>query len=111
MSSLKTQSLLQDTDKATRYFKWTAVWDELQREMAIMVEFLGQVLPHSPKWLICFIISLILKWRSPKMGLVQRVVSILLYGNGANKQVSKLLLLFVQHTSRRYTVAFNLSFL
>jgi len=40
------------------------------------------------KSLICFAISMIIKWRSDKMRLVQTVISAVMYGNGASKQVS-----------------------
>ena len=46
-----------------------------------------QLFPGASKILICFAISLVMKWRSPKMNLIQRVVSTFLYGNRATKQV------------------------
>jgi len=38
---------------------------------------------------------MIIRWCSPRIGLVQRVISVMMYGNGASKQVSKVKLIFV----------------
>lgn len=39
--------------------------------------------------LLCVIVSMMLKKRYPKMALLQRAVSVLLYGNGCSKEVHK----------------------
>ena len=39
------------------------------------------------KPLICFIMSQLLKQRYPKMAVVQRAISVAMYGNGTSKQV------------------------
>ena len=45
--------------------------------------------------LVCVIISMLLKKRFPKMGLLQRAISVLLYGNGCSKQVCLLIILML----------------
>ena len=82
--------MLRDTDKGLKCFSWKAVWSELYSNVPNLVKFLSLILRGSPTRLICLIVVVILKYRVPKMALVQRVISTLLYGNGASKQVSKI---------------------
>ena len=85
--SKDSSSCLQNTDDALRSFEWDMVWNELESKSPKMLHFFRLLFRGAPKALICFAISMVLKWRVPKLGLAQRVVSVLLYGNGASKQV------------------------
>ena len=52
-------------------FTWDVVWEELQSKAPTLLRFYGHMFCGASKPLICFAISLILKWRSDGMGLVQ----------------------------------------
>ena len=84
---LNSNSLFRDTSSVLHNFSWEAVWAGLDAKAPTLLRYYRHVLCGGPKPLICFVISLILKWRSPGMGLVQRVISCLTYGNGSSKQL------------------------
>ena len=84
---LDQDSVLRDSDEALHTFSWDVVWCELESKVPTLLQLYKQLFPGASKVLICFAISLVMKWRSPKMSLIQRVVSTFLYGNGAAKQV------------------------
>jgi len=85
--STKDASVFRDSDRALMHFNWESLWHQKAKTLLHMYRnlFCG-----ADKPLICFAISLIIKYRSPKkMGVVQRAISM---GNGTNKQVSLLFL-------------------
>lgn len=84
LCSTSHNSLLRDNIEAVKCFSWETVWLELER---IHLFRLLLKRPDEHKPLICFLASAILKERSPRVCLVQRVISVLLYGNGTNKEV------------------------
>lgn len=72
-------------------FSFDAVWYELKSSVPTLTFMLEQLIsrkkrPTSTPFL-CLVASMLLKRRSRTMALVQRMVSIFLYGNGATKQV------------------------
>ncbi|XP_019858884.1 PREDICTED: uncharacterized protein LOC109587103 isoform X2 [Amphimedon queenslandica] len=81
-------SILRDTkgDVTVKQFSWETVWDELHRNIPTLISVLVD-LADGDVPLTCFIASMLLKKRLPKMCLVQRATSILLYGNGANTKI------------------------
>jgi len=83
--STNNQSILREGD--VKEFSWKKVWMELKRTVPTLVSFFCSLLPKAPVKFICFIICAILKRRCKHMSLVQRVVSIMLYSNGTNKEV------------------------
>lgn len=89
LSSDSHDSLLRDNIEAVKRFEWELVMLEFEKMVPTLVRLLKQIVPkpsqHVP--LICLIVSQLLKARHKKMGLVQRAVSVMLYGNGASKQV------------------------
>ena len=87
MCRLDNKSVFRDTHSLLHNFSWEVVWAELEAKAPTLLHFYRHMLCGAPKALICFSISLILKWRSPGMGLVQRVISCVMYGNGSSKQV------------------------
>ncbi len=89
ISSATHDSILLDPIEAVKHFSWETVWLELKNKMPTLLKLLQLVItnPSKKKPLICFLVSQILKQRYPKLGLVQRAISIALYGNGTNKQV------------------------
>ena len=73
-------------------FHWEAIRLELMQKMPTLMKLLlavvGKACTKSP--LLCLLASMMLKSRHQHMGLVQRAVSVMLYGNGTAKQVNKL---------------------
>lgn len=80
-------SILRDDIEGVKHFSWETIWLELERHVPTLLALIKKLLSRPNKPLTCFIISQILKQRLPCMGLVQRAISVLLYGNGASKQV------------------------
>ena len=82
-------SVLRDSVEAVKHFNWETVKMELLQKiptlMSLLSQLVGRASERSP--LICLLASMILKSRHNHMGLVQRAVSIMLYGNGTAKQV------------------------
>ena len=87
-SKKENSSLFRDNDKAIRDFKWNPLWLELESRAPTLLRFYQLLFNGAPKPLICFAVSMAVKWRSSKMSLVQRVISTVMYGNGASKEVS-----------------------
>ena len=87
IGSLDHNSILRDTKEGVRRFSWETAWLELNKNVLTLTKFLIKFLPKVGKPLLCFFVSLILKHRSPKLCLVQRAISVLLYGNGSSKEV------------------------
>lgn len=79
------QSLLRDSDEALHYFSWDKIWHEFLQMMPNLSKLLSIIVQD--KMLLCLLISMMLKKRCSKMSLVQKVVSLFLYGHGCGKQV------------------------
>lgn len=79
--------MLRDSHEAVKRFSWKTIWLELEAKVPTLFRLLQAILPKADKKFLSFLISLILKKRCKHMSLVQRVVSVLLYGNAAKKQV------------------------
>ena len=107
----KTNSVLK-SDNVTD-FSWDQVWSELLVYMPRLATFLKELLPNSSsgnRRVICMIMSMILKVRYPKMCLVQKVISMYLFGNSVHKKVFCLFMLKTSPSlwlTRRFTTAFN----
>lgn len=84
--SVSHDSILRDGYEGVKLFSWETVWQELMSNMPTLMAILTELVPQD-KPVVCLVASMLLKKRLPKMGLVQRAVSLLLYGNGTNKQV------------------------
>ena len=89
MSSDDHGSILRDTNEAVKRFSWETVILELQKNVPTLMKFLQLLVPKplERRPLISFIASLILRTRHQQLCLVQRAVSVMLYGNGVGKQV------------------------
>jgi len=74
--------ILRDTIEAVYQFSWKTVMLELQHKLSTLTLLL---IP-----LFCFVASILLKSRYQRLGLVQHVISVMLYGNSSSKQVIKL---------------------
>lgn len=93
LSSTTHNSILRDSNEAVRQFHWETVRLELHRNVPTLMNILSLLVGPSEKHypLLCLLGSMILKARHQHLCLVQRVVSIMLYGNGTAKQVIILL--------------------
>ena len=97
ISSDKSNSIIQDNNEGVRQFQWISLFHELNQKMPVMVKVISSLVVGSHDnhriILVCFIVSILLENRFPKMALAQRAISILLYGNGCSKQVCEIDLL------------------
>ena len=85
--STKIPSMMRDTNKAVKRFSWETILREFESKLPTLVALVKLVLPHVSITNLCLVIGVIVKCRSPHMALIQRAVSVMLYANGANKQV------------------------
>ena len=90
ISSCSHDSVLKDTSEAVKHFDWETVRLEFLQKIPTLMSLLSQVVGQATKRspLISLLASMILKSRHQRMGLIQRAVSVMLYGNGTAKQVS-----------------------
>ena len=97
MGSIGCDSIFKDSIEALKNFSWEAVHNEFLQHMPTLMAMLSKLIPkfahHKP--LLCTIASQLLKCKYPKMGLVQRAISVMLYGNSVAKQVRHMILLDV----------------
>lgn len=89
-SSDATASLLTDTYEALKCFSWETVHLEMRRSIPTLMSLLSAIVPCSDQKepLLCMLAAQLLKSRHQRMSLVQRAVSLMLYGSGTRKQVS-----------------------
>ena len=84
-------SMLRNDHGELKNFSWELLWDEFQTKVPWLVKFLKTILPGVDKIFVSFVICLLLKKKCQKMSLMQRMMSVVLYGNSASKQVHFLL--------------------
>lgn len=89
LSSMVHNSILRNSDDAIKSFNWDIVLHELLSNLPTFMSLLTNLIPKAMKSkpLLCILASQILKSRHPYMGLVQRVLSVMLYGHGTAKMV------------------------
>ena len=89
LSSDSHDSILKDSVEAVRHFSWKTVMLELSRKVPTLISLLKQLINHSSERepLLCFIVSQLLKCSHQRLCLVQRAISVMMYGNGTVKQV------------------------
>ena len=82
-------TLLKDGLEAVKQFSWETVWYELHAVVPTLMSLLKKLVrrPQEHKQFISFVASMLLKKRSNNLGLVQRAITVALYGNGAHKAV------------------------
>lgn len=81
-------SVLRNGHDELKNFSWDSLWNEFQVKVPWLVKFLKSILPCADKIFISFVICLLLKKRCQKMSFMQRMISVVLYGNSASKQVN-----------------------
>ncbi len=89
LSSDDSDSILRDTVEAVKNFSWETIRLELNQHTPTLMSLLSLIVnkPSDRVPLMCFIASLIIKCQHQCLCLVQRAVSVMLYGNGCTKQV------------------------
>lgn len=92
IASLRSDSLLRDTVEAVKHFSWSTLTLELQAKAPTLMSLLRTLVrnPVNSKPFIASIACQLLKDSHPKLGLMQRAVSVMLYGNGTSKNVGYL---------------------
>ena len=92
--SIRHPSLLRDSHSAVKKFNWQAILSEFSLKLPTLILLLRKMLSKSDKF-ISFVISLLIKKRCKHMSLLQRVISVLLYGNGTNKEVGTVISILI----------------
>lgn len=71
-------------------FSWSNVWVELVKGAPLLMNFLSSLVtnPVENKAMLCVVASMFLKNRNKSLALVQKCISVFLYGNGCSKQVN-----------------------
>jgi len=84
---VRDKSLLRCGNDGIELFNWSALWEEFTIRVPTLVKFLQKLLPQSSNIFLSCIICQMLKERCKHMSLLQRVISVLLYGHGTSQQV------------------------
>ena len=88
--SSKTDTLFKKSHEVDG-FSWERVWNELEEHLPTFLSAFVAIFDRGTlnKPLICMIVSMILKQRYKNLTHIKGVISVLLYGNSAHKQVRK----------------------
>ena len=106
--SIRHPSLLRDSHSAVKKFNWQAILSEFSLKLPTLILLLRKILPKSDDKFISFVISLLIKKRCKHISLLQRVISVLLYGNGTSKEVGTVISILVLDLLFRFTTVYNL---
>ena len=85
--SLAHNSMLRGQDEQLKSFSWESLLVEFEQKVPTLILMLRYLLPKADGKLLSFIVAIILKRRCKHMSLVQRVISVVLYGNATQKEV------------------------
>lgn len=80
-------SILRGQHDQIKSFNWDSILAELEQNMPTFILLLRHLMPKADGKFLSFIVAMILKRRCKHMSLVQRVISVMLYGNAAQKEV------------------------
>jgi len=80
-------SLLRSYGADIKKFSWETVWEELKENTPKLVLLVSVICPKGSIILKSTIICMMLKQSNPKMSLLQRVISVMMYGNTVHKAV------------------------
>jgi len=88
-NSAKDKSQLKDEDQERdlRLFSWKRLYTEFKDNVPTLVKLVSSLLPKADETLVSFICGVIVKKRCKFMSLMQRAISVLLYGTGTYKEV------------------------
>ena len=90
LSSFTHDSILNNSREAVKWFSWETIRLEFESKMPTLMSLLSEITTislgvHAP--LLSFVASLLLKCKHRQLCLVQRAISVMLYGYGTAKQV------------------------
>ena len=86
LTSSEHDSILRDTREAVKRFSWETVMLEKLPTLVLLLKGIIPF-PQNQRPLLCLLLSQIVKSRHQRLCLVQRVISVMFYGNGTSKQV------------------------
>ena len=66
------ESILRGTPEAIRTFTWSKVWNEMQQHLPTLVSLLTAIIPGNNQQLVCTIISMLLKKKTSKNGVIAK---------------------------------------
>ena len=89
MKAISSNALFRNK-KALANFSWTTVWDEIVKEAPVLTNLLSSLVakPEENKAMLCMVANMFLKKHNKSLALVQKCISVFLYGNGCSKQVN-----------------------
>ena len=90
--SLEHNSILRSQHDQIKSFNWESILTEFEQNVPTLILLLRHLMPKADGKLLSFIVAIILKRRCKHMSLVQRVISVMLYGNTAQKEVGVLVI-------------------
>ena len=79
--------MLRGQDEQLKSFSWESLLVEFEQKVPTLILMLRYLLPKADGKLLSFIVAIILKRHCKHMSLVQRVISVVLYGNAIQKEV------------------------
>ena len=87
--SLEHNSVLRGQEEQLKSFSWENLLVEFKQNVPTLIMLLRYLLPKADGKLLSFIVAIILKRHCKHMSLVQRVISVVLYGNATQKEVRR----------------------
>ena len=88
LASADHDSILRDTTEAVKHFSWETIALELKKKVPTLMSLLRSLVRNKSQPFISSLACQLIKDHHPKLGLMQRAVSVLLYGNGTSKHVN-----------------------
>ena len=80
-ASVDHNSILRDTTEAVKYFSWETIALELKKKVPTLMSLLCSLVRNKSLPFMSSLACQLIKDHQPKLGLMQRAVSVLLYGN------------------------------
>ena len=85
--SVAHNSILRGQHDQIKLFNWESILTEFEQNVPTLILLLRYLMPKANGKFLSFIVAIILKKRCKHMSLVQRVISVMLYGNATQKEV------------------------
>ena len=85
--SIAHNSILRGHHDQIKSFNWDSILTEFEQNIPTLLLLLRHLMPKANGKFISFIVAVILKKRCKQMSLIQRVISVMLYGNATQKEV------------------------
>ena len=88
LASADHDSILRDTTEAVKHISWETIALELKKTVPTLMSLLRSLVRNESQPFISSLACQLIKDHHPKLELMQRAVSVLLYGNGTSKHVN-----------------------